>query len=86
MIAAGMLIGGGVLPAGITQAAPAAAQAKAASSPVVLKVNGKIAAQKGLFQDGKVWIPVTFMRDALGMPLSYDKAEDVYHRYRYYTN
>ncbi|WP_052415847.1 DUF4163 domain-containing protein [Paenibacillus sp. FSL R5-0912] len=78
MIAAGMLIGGGVLPAGITQAAPAAAQVKAASSPVVLKVNGKITAQTGLFQDGKVWIPVTFMRDALGMPLSYDKAEKTY--------
>lgn len=78
MIAAGMLIGGGILPAGITQAAPAAAQMKAASSSVVLKVNGKITAQTGLFQDGKVWIPVTFMRDALGMPLSYDKAGKTY--------
>jgi hypothetical protein len=78
MIAAGMLLGGGVLPAGITQAAPAATQVKTASSPVVLKVNGKITAQTGIFQEGKVWIPVAFMRDALGMPVSYDKAEKTY--------
>lgn len=80
MIAAGMLLGGGILPAGITKAAATAtvAQAKAVSSSVVLKVNGKITAQTGLFQEGKVWIPVTFMRDALGMPLSYDKAGKTY--------
>ncbi|QUL55182.1 DUF4163 domain-containing protein [Paenibacillus tritici] len=79
ILATGMLLGGtGIFPAGITQAAPAAAQVKANSSSVVLKVNGKAATQTGIVQDGKVWIPVTFMRDALGMPLSYDKAEKTY--------
>ncbi|WP_405106043.1 DUF4163 domain-containing protein [Paenibacillus sp. FSL K6-1217] len=79
MLAAGILLGGtGILQAGITEAAPAAAQVKAKSSSVVLKVNGKSTAQTGLLQEGKVWVPVTFMRDALGMPLSYDKAEKTY--------
>jgi hypothetical protein len=78
MIAAGMLLGGSILPAGITQAAAASSQAKAVSSTVVLKVNGKITAQTGLFQEGQVWVPVAFMRDGLGLPLSYDKAEKTY--------
>ncbi|MEK4519093.1 DUF4163 domain-containing protein [Paenibacillus sp. FSL H8-0122] len=79
MLAAGILLGGtGIIQTGITEAAPAAAQVKAKSSSVVLKVNGKNAAQAGLLQEGKVWVPVTFLRDALGMPLSYDKAEKTY--------
>lgn len=79
MLAAGILLGGtGVLQAGITEAAPAAAQVNAKSSSVVLKVHGKSTAQTGLLQEGKVWVPVTFLRDALGMPLSYDKAEKTY--------
>ncbi|WP_339221523.1 DUF4163 domain-containing protein [Paenibacillus sp. FSL H8-0332] len=79
MLAAGILLGGtGVLQAGITEAAPAAAQVKAKSSSVVLKVNGKAVTQTGIVQEGKVWVPVTFLRDALGMPLSYDKAEKTY--------
>ncbi|MEK4848790.1 DUF4163 domain-containing protein [Paenibacillus sp. FSL H7-0756] len=79
MLAAGILLGGtGILQAGITEAAPAAAQVKAKSSSVVLKVNGKSTAQTGLLQEGKVWVPVTFLRDALGMPLSYDKAVKTY--------
>lgn len=53
-------------------------QTKADTSQVVLKVNGKITSQTGLFKEGKVWVPVTFMRDSLGMPLSYDKAEKAY--------
>lgn len=79
MLAAGILLGGtGIIHAGITEAAPAAAQVKAKSSSVVLKVNGKSTAQTGLLQEGKVWVPVTFLRDALGMPLSYDKAGKTY--------
>lgn len=39
MIAAGLLLGGGVLPAGINQADAAASQAKAVSPNVVLKVR-----------------------------------------------
>ncbi|MBW4084108.1 PdaC/SigV domain-containing protein [Paenibacillus sp. S150] len=73
---AGLLLSGGLLPAGTNQAA--AAQAKADNSPVVLKVNGKIMQQTGMVQNGKVWVPVTFMRDALGMPLTYDNANKTY--------
>ncbi|ETT56778.1 MULTISPECIES: DUF4163 domain-containing protein [unclassified Paenibacillus] len=79
MLAAGILLGGtGILNADITEAAPATVQAKAKSSSVVLKVNGKSTALTGLLQEGKVWVPVTFLRDALGMPLSYDKAGKTY--------
>ncbi|WP_340020762.1 DUF4163 domain-containing protein [Paenibacillus sp. FSL K6-1096] len=81
ILAAGLLLGGtGIFPSG-TEAAPAAAQTKVskpAASLVVLKVNGKITSQTGLFKDGKVWVPVAFMRDSLGLPLSYDKAEKTY--------
>jgi hypothetical protein len=78
MIAAGMLLGGGILPAGVTRAAAATSQVKAVSSTVVLKANGKITGQTGLFQEGQVWVPVVFLRDALGMPVAYNAAEKAY--------
>ncbi|WNS42087.1 PdaC/SigV domain-containing protein [Paenibacillus sp. MMS20-IR301] len=78
VIAAGMLLSGNVFPAGYAGAAAATPQIKAASSAVVLKVNGKITTQTGLFREGQVWVPVTFLRDGLGLPLSYDKDEKTY--------
>ncbi|WP_150272322.1 PdaC/SigV domain-containing protein [Paenibacillus tepidiphilus] len=83
VLAAGLLLGGGFLPGDIGRAAaatatPAAAQSKAVNPAIVLKADGKITKQTGLYQDGKVWIPVTFLRDSLGMGISYDKAENAY--------
>ncbi|MCE3198166.1 PdaC/SigV domain-containing protein [Paenibacillus sonchi] len=81
IVAAGVLLGGGLLPAEAGQAAAAAVQAvqsKAGQSLVVLKVNGTITPQTGMVREGKVWVPVTFLRDSLGMPLTYDKAEKAY--------
>ncbi|OKP68513.1 hypothetical protein A3844_11330 [Paenibacillus helianthi] len=78
IMAAGILLSGGILPAGTSQAASAAVKANAEHSLVVLKVNGKITPQTGVVHEGKVWVPVTFLRDSLGMSLTYDKAEKVY--------
>lgn len=78
MMAAGLLLGGGLLPAGTGQAAAAQTVAKAEQSQVILKLNGSITQQTGIYSEGKVWIPVTFLRDSLGMPVSYDQAEKTY--------
>ncbi|WP_151737716.1 PdaC/SigV domain-containing protein [Paenibacillus tengchongensis] len=81
VLAAGMLLSGGWLPGETGEAAAApdpAAQSKAANSVIVLKADGKVTNQTGLYQDGKVWVPVTFLRDSLGMGISYDKANNAY--------
>ncbi|MNC01425.1 hypothetical protein D3C75_487730 [compost metagenome] len=78
MMAAGLLLGGGLLPAEAAHAAPAAAQAKALQSSVVLKWNGVITPQTGIYSGGKVWVPVSFLRDSLKMPVTYDQTEKTY--------
>lgn len=79
MLAAGILLGGVNVAAHTTEAAAAKAAAPAtAKKTVVLKYNGKIVSSQGLYRDGKVWVPVTFLRDTLGMPLSYSKADTTY--------
>lgn len=79
-MAAGLLLGGGLLPAETSQAAAAKTpvKAKVNQSGVALKMNGTLAQQSGLAGEGKVWVPVTFMRDSLGMPLSYNQQENSY--------
>ncbi|QSF45270.1 PdaC/SigV domain-containing protein [Paenibacillus tianjinensis] len=78
LMAAGMLLGGGILPAGTSEAAVAKPVAKAEQTQVVLKWNGNITQQTGIYSGGKVWVPVSFLRDSLNMPVSYDKAEKIY--------
>ncbi|MEK5234246.1 DUF4163 domain-containing protein [Paenibacillus sp. FSL L8-0470] len=78
LMAAGLLLGGALLPAETSQAAAAKTQAKVNSSLVVLKTNGTISQHTGIVSAGKVWVPVAFMRDSLGMPLTYDKTEKTY--------
>lgn len=78
LMAAGLLLGGALLPAETSQAAAAKTQAKVNSSLVVLKTNGTISQHTGIVSAGKVWVPVAFMRDTLGMPLTYDKTEKTY--------
>lgn len=78
LLAAGLLLGGGLLPAEAAQAAAAKTQVKADNASVVLKVNGTITKQAGIFREGKVWVPVAFLRDNLGMPVVYDKTAKTY--------
>ncbi|ASA25133.1 PdaC/SigV domain-containing protein [Paenibacillus donghaensis] len=76
LLIAGLLAGGGLLPAETSHAA--ATTQKQAASIAVLKYNGAITQQTGVVVNGEVWVPVTFLRDVLKMPLAYDKAENAY--------
>jgi hypothetical protein len=78
LMSAGLLLGGGLLPSDTGYAASDQAKSKANASSIVLKANGVISQQTGIVQEGKVWIPITFMRDVLGLPLIYDKEENAY--------
>jgi len=79
IMAAGILLGGGVLGTETGFAASTAVQGKTVNhSIVILKANGTVAQQQGIFRDGKVWVPINFMRDTLHMPISYNKAENSY--------
>lgn len=40
--------------------------------------NGTTIKATGIFKDGKTWVPITFLRDALKMPLSYDITKKMY--------
>jgi len=79
VMAASLLLGGAVSGAGTSLAASAGTTVKKADySQAVLKWNGAITQQKGVVLEGKVWVPVSFMRDSLKLPLSYNKAENTY--------
>lgn len=56
LMAAGLLLGGALLPAETSQAAAAKTQAKVNSSLVVLKTNGTISQHTGIVSAGKVWV------------------------------
>ncbi|WP_019640053.1 PdaC/SigV domain-containing protein [Paenibacillus fonticola] len=64
--------------AGNVSKAAIASNKNAGPPIVVLKSNGVITQQNGLFIDGQTWIPVTFLRDVLNMPLQYDAASHMY--------
>ncbi|WP_379128572.1 PdaC/SigV domain-containing protein [Paenibacillus sp. sgz500958] len=79
VMAAGVLFSGGLWGADQAAAGASPVQVKASvSSLVVLKRNGVVTEQQGIFRDGKVWVPVSFMRDTLRMPVSFNKAENTY--------
>ncbi|CAH1058696.1 PdaC/SigV domain-containing protein [Paenibacillus pseudetheri] len=78
LMSAGLLLGGGVLPGEIGYAASDQTQSKVIASSIVLKANGMISRETGILQEGKVWIPITFMRDVLRLPFTYDKKENAY--------
>lgn len=70
---------GGFGAAGLSgNAAAAQVSAKAVAETVILKYNNAITQHEGLYRDGQVWVPVTFLRDAVKLPLSYDSGEKVY--------
>ncbi|WP_025690088.1 PdaC/SigV domain-containing protein [Paenibacillus zanthoxyli] len=76
MIALGMLLGGTLLPEGTGLAAPVKTQA--GYTLITLKSNGTVTPQQGIYREGRVWIPITFLKNVLGMPITYNKAENTY--------
>lgn len=78
LIAASVLLSVGVFPMETGHAAVKQAQSVVDKSEVVLKSNGTVTEHNGIFREGEVWIPLTYMRDVLQMPLTYDKNENSY--------
>ncbi|WP_081389657.1 PdaC/SigV domain-containing protein [Paenibacillus odorifer] len=78
LMSAGLLLGGGLLPVETGYAASDQTKSEAIASRIVLKANGMISQQTGILQEGKAWVPITFMRDVLRLPLTYDKKENAY--------
>lgn len=48
------------------------------SNQVQLKTDGKKTSQQGVIFDNKTWIPLTFLRDELKLPLTYESASRTY--------
>ncbi|HEY4390319.1 MAG TPA: DUF4163 domain-containing protein [Paenibacillus sp.] len=48
------------------------------NTKVILKANGVLTGHEGLWIEGKTWVPITFLRDGLGLPLSYNKESRTY--------
>lgn len=79
LLAAAILVGGTALPAGTGHAASAVVKkAEAAQVPVSLKWKGKLTSEKGFLSAGRVYVPVTFLRDTVGLKLTYDAKSHVY--------
>ncbi|WP_055105367.1 DUF3298 and DUF4163 domain-containing protein [Paenibacillus ihumii] len=79
MLSASLLFTGSVISgAELAQAAKASSNVNAGPPIVVLKSNGMITQKQGLYINGQTWVPVTFMRDILNLPLEYDAESKVY--------
>ncbi|GIP24570.1 PdaC/SigV domain-containing protein [Paenibacillus sp. J22TS3] len=79
LLAAAILVGGAAVPAGTGYAAKAVVKkAETAQVPVSLKWNGKVSKDKGMLIGGRVFVPVTFLRDTVGMKFTYDAKSHVY--------
>jgi len=48
------------------------------NTKVILKANGVLTGHEGLWIEGKTWVPITFLREGLGLPLSYKKETRTY--------
>lgn len=80
VLAAGVLFGGASVTGGTNVHAAAAKTAvkQNAHPAVALKVNGKTLTQQGKIVNGSTMIPITVLRDALGMPLNYNPGTKTY--------
>lgn len=80
LLSAGLLLGGSIL-TGETSTSAAAGDhvinKSVQQANVVLKYNGKTLTQQGRIINGNTMIPVTFLRDVLGFPLSYTPSTKV---------
>ncbi|WP_410772380.1 PdaC/SigV domain-containing protein [Fontibacillus sp. BL9] len=77
ILAAGLLFGGGWLPAESGYAASGKTQ-NAVCNSVALRFNGKTAELKGLLMEGNTWIPIAFLRDNLKLPFHYNELSKTY--------
>lgn len=82
ILAAGVLIGGQGIVGGTSVNAESArgnTVIEAVQQPsVVLQYKGDTLKQKGMIIDGNTMIPITALRDALGLPISYNAATKTY--------
>ncbi|WP_167527153.1 PdaC/SigV domain-containing protein [Paenibacillus cellulositrophicus] len=80
VLAAGVLIGNaGVFGGSQVSAAASKPVVKPAAQPgVALKYNGKVLSLQGKLVDGVTMIPVSILRDAAGLPLSYNPGIKTY--------
>lgn len=78
ILAASLLVGGTIFSAGTGYAASTSKKIDTISNIVTLKLNGNDTKTQGLFAEGKTWVPVTFLRDVLKMPVTYDSSSRTY--------
>lgn len=52
---------------------------KSAQPGVILKYNGKVLSLQGKLKDGNTMIPISILRDTVGLPLTYDTKTKTYH-------
>ncbi|GIO32726.1 MULTISPECIES: PdaC/SigV domain-containing protein [Paenibacillus] len=79
VLAAGVLFGGASVTVGTSVHAAAKTAVKQETQPaVVLKANGKTLTQQGKIVNGNTMIPITVLRDALGLPLNYNPGTKTY--------
>ncbi|WP_246246513.1 PdaC/SigV domain-containing protein [Paenibacillus lemnae] len=78
ILSAGMLFGGAGWQAVSVDAATTAVTQASVNADVTLKWNGKQLTQKGLISRGSTYIPITAVRDLLGLSLTYDAKKRAY--------
>ena len=82
LLAAGVLLGGTGLAGGESAFAATSGSTIVKQSvqqpAVTLKYNGKTLTQQGKIVDGNTMIPLTVLRDTLGLPLSYNSSTKTY--------
>lgn len=78
LLAAGLVLSGGILPIHKGYAAPAVKTQQKSETPVVLKWNGTLTKQTGIVRGGQVYVPVAFLRDVVKLPVSFNKADSTY--------
>ncbi|MWV47526.1 DUF4163 domain-containing protein [Paenibacillus sp. HJL G12] len=81
VLAAGVLLGGANMTGGTSVHAAAAgkpALKQTVQPSVVLKYNGTTLKQQGKIVNGITMIPITVLRDSLGLPLSYNPGTKTY--------
>lgn len=76
VLSAGLVLGAGLAVPETGWAASSGV--KAANSAIVLKMNGTLTSQRGIYQGGQVWVPLTFLKSVLGMPIAYSKEDSTY--------
>lgn len=80
ILSAGLLVGNASFLSGQSEAVVAAATSVKASD-VVMKYNGKTLSASGKLVNGNTMIPISVLRDDLGLKLSYQAGKDGFKTY-----